>query len=64
VEMARQLRSHLALENGLTKEFWIGRPLTLSDLVRELLKRGMTDRTHELRAKTSDSTLVAKLSGR
>ncbi len=61
-ELFQQLRTQLTLENSLTEDSWIGRPLTLTDLVREALKRGLNDRLRELRAKADvGSTVMAKL---
>jgi hypothetical protein len=64
LDLRKQLWTQLAMENNMTKDIWNGRPMTFSDLVRELLKRGLAERLRELSAKTDvASTLTAKPSG-
>ena len=61
LELRKRLWTQLALENNMAEEFWIGRHLTFTDLVRELLERGLTDRLREIKAKAeAGSTLTAK----
>jgi hypothetical protein len=62
-ELRQKLWTQLAMENNLTQCTWMARPLTFSDLVRELLDRGLADRLREINNKTGHvvgATLTSK----